>query len=269
MRWVGWGIAFLGALAIITFMNNRFVHNMIYPAPPISVPEQPPASFQDPDWSLDMHGWLYQPKTGGARQVMLYFHGNGENLETMRRSGQLEDLKLLEIPFLVVDYPGYGRSKGKASEESILQNSTAAVKWLRMRFQNHQIVLCGWSLGGSVAVQTAAKADADGLIALSTWTSLHDVATLHFSEWLVGFTLQERYDALQAAGSIQCPALFIHGEMDDLIPADQGKKVASKIKQSRWILLPSVGHNDLLSQPVVWKEIVQFLKNRVLVGNEN
>jgi pimeloyl-ACP methyl ester carboxylesterase len=30
--------------------------------------------------------------------------------------------------------------------------------------------------------------------------------------------------------------------------------------RTRWVLLPSVGHNDLLSQPEVWKEIAQFLQ---------
>lgn len=256
-----WIIAFFLSLAIIAFMNNRFVQSMIYPAPSIAVSDKPPASFTHPNWDLEIDGWLYEPQRPVRRQVMIYFHGNGENLETLRQSGLLNELQALQIPFLVIDYPGYGRSKGITSEASILRNGTGAVKWLKERFADHSIIVCGWSLGASVAVQTAAQTQADVLIAMSTWTSLRDVAVLHFSEWLVGFALKEQYDALEAAPQIRGPVLMIHGELDDLIPAEQGKEVASSMKvPTRWILLPSVGHNDLLSQPVVWKEIASFLE---------
>jgi pimeloyl-ACP methyl ester carboxylesterase len=256
-----WSIAFLLCLAIIAFMNNRFVQSMIYPAPSVAVSEKPPVSFTHPDWDLEIDGWLYEPERPAAKQVMLYFHGNGENLETLRQSGLLGELQALQIPFLVVDYPGYGRSKGRTSEESILRNSTAAVKWLKNRFADHSVILCGWSLGASVAVQTAQQTQPDALIAMSTWTSMRDIAVLHFSGWLVGLALKERYDALEAAKQITCPVLMIHGELDDLIPASQGEKVATALKApKRWVLLPSVGHNDLLSQPEVWKEIAAFLQ---------
>jgi uncharacterized protein len=255
-----WIVAFLLCLAIIAFMNNRFVQSMIYPAPSIAVPGKPPAPFLHPGWDLEIDGWLYEPQRPVRRQVMLYFHGNGENLETLRQSGLLHELQVLQIPFLVVDYPGYGRSKGRTSEASILRNSTGAVNWLKTRFPDHSIILCGWSLGASVAVQTAKQTQTDALIAMSTWTSLRDIAVLHFSQWLVGFALKERYDALEAAKQIRCPVLMIHGELDDLIPASQGEKVATTLKApTRWVLLPSVGHNDLLSQPEVWKEIATFL----------
>jgi uncharacterized protein len=261
-RFVFYIIAFLLCLAIIVFMNNRFVHSMIYPAPPVAVPLKPPAPFTKPVWDLEIDGWLYEPERPAAKQVMLYFHGNGENLETLRQSGLLGQLQALQIPFLAVDYPGYGRSKGKTSEESILRNGAGATGWLKSHYPDHLLVLSGWSLGASVAVQTAQQTgQADALIAMSTWTSLRDVAVLHFSEWLVSFALKERYDALKAAKGIHLPVLMIHGERDDLIPASQGKKVADTLKPlATWILLPSVGHNDLLSQPEVWIEITQFLR---------
>jgi hypothetical protein len=260
-RSILWILPVLALLVIGVSMNNSFVRSMIYPAPSVRVPGTPPASYEQPDWDLEMHGWLYRPPGESHRQVMIYFHGNGENLETMRQSGLLEELQRLEIPFLVVDYPGYGLSQGQASEESILRDGLKATKWLKNAFPDRSMIVCGWSLGASVAIQTTAASDqADGLIALSAWTSLRDVAALHFSEWLVRFALRESFDALNAAKKIQLPALFIHGDEDDLIPATQGKKVAVSIPApARWVALPGVGHNDLLGQPEVWNEIRKFL----------
>ena len=260
-RWIWWAIPLIVLVLMLGYMNNSFIRSMIYPAPSVRVPSQPPDSYEQPDWDLEMHGWLYRPDSESPGQVMIYFHGNGENLETMRQSGLLEELETLRIPFLVVDYPGYGLSKGQSSEESILRDSLRATKWLKRVFADHSMIVCGWSLGASVAIQTAAATeDADALIALSAWTSLKDVAMLHFPEWLVRFTLNEKFDALESAETIQLPALFIHGKQDDLIPASQGKKVADAISgPKRWVSFPGVGHNDLLAQPEVWNEIRKFL----------
>jgi uncharacterized protein len=262
-RWIWWILPLIALVVMGASMNHSFVRSMIYPAPSARVPSTAPESYETPEWDLAMHGWLYRPETEGPRQVMIYFHGNGENLETMRLSGMLKELETLQIPFLVVDYPGYGLSQGKPSEASILRHSSTATKWLKQSFPDHSLILCGWSLGASVAIQTAADAKkANGLIALSVWTSLQDVAALHFPEWLVRFTLRERFDALKSAQKIQFPTLMIHGEQDDLIPASQGKKVAQAIPSgARWISLPKVGHNDLLAQPAVWNEIRTFLQS--------
>jgi pimeloyl-ACP methyl ester carboxylesterase len=263
-RSVLWGIAFFGVLGIFLLMMNRFVQSMIYPAPPVPVPTTPPPSFQEPDWELDIHGWLHEPEQAGPKQVLLYFHGNGENLETMRQSGLLEELQRFQIPFLVIDYPGYGRSKGKPSEHAILNKSIKAVEWLNRKYPDHSIILCGWSLGASVAIQTAANSKmVNALIVISGWTSLREVAEIHFSKWFVDFGLKERFDALEAAKSIHLPALVIHGEQDDLIPVSQGKRIAETMKGPvRWISLPAVAHNDLLSQTLVWTEIEKFLTQR-------
>lgn len=262
MRWMGIAIAVVLVVAGILTMSSSFVRSLIYPAPRISVSERPPEGLMLPAWDLDLHGWLYRPAEPSAKQILLYFHGNGENLETLRLSGMLDELKQFRVPFLVIDYPGYGRSKGRASEHSILKSSLEATNWLKQNFPDHELILCGWSLGASVAIQTtSASNDTSGLIAMSAWSSLRDIAVLHYPGWLTNLLLKERYDALEAARNIRVPALFIHGESDNLIPAEQGKKVVGVMQRpARWVLLPGVGHNDLLADPQVWKEIQNFLK---------
>ena len=54
------------------------------------------------------------------------------------------------------------------------------------------------------------------------------------------------------------PALVIHGEVDDLIPAAHGKEVAAALG-ARWVPVPSAGHNDLLARDEVWTEMERFL----------
>jgi pimeloyl-ACP methyl ester carboxylesterase len=115
-----------------------------------------------------------------------------------------------------------------------------------------------------VALRLAARESetVDGVIAMSPWTSLPDVAGLHFPRWLVGLALHERYASLALAPTVTAPALVIHGAQDRIIPASQGERVAAALPNSRWLAIPGAGHNDLLSRDEVWQEMAAFIEQR-------
>jgi hypothetical protein len=113
-----------------------------------------------------------------------------------------------------------------------------------------------------VALDLAARhpQDVAGVVALSPWTSLQDVARLHFPGWLVGLALRERYDSRTAASTVRGPVLVMHGERDTIIPAAQGRELAQALgARARWVAVPGAGHNDLLAVPAVWREVRGFL----------
>lgn len=240
---------------------NWFVQQATYPIPAIHVGPPPPAMTLVSlpyEGSKTVEGWFHETKN--SRVALLHLHGNGENLETVRYSGLLERFQQLNVSFLVIDYPGYGNSGGKPSEESLLQSAEASVHFLSKRFPGQRIVVCGWSLGASVAILTAAKSpDVAGLIAMSAWTSLRDVAILHFPRWMVKVMPAEQYDSLGASKSVRCPTLLIHGERDSLIPVQQGEAIATKLPNlDQWLRIPEAEHNDLLDFPEVWTSIATF-----------
>ena len=257
----------LGALVaffLLQDMLEGFVRQSIYPAPPVRVPS-PPAPLEEVGLDLAtgerIVAWAYaDPKLPPGRPAVVFFHGNGENLETMRMSGLFEDLARLRVAWIAVDYPGYGRSTGSPSEEGSMAGGGAALAWLSERHPGRPLVLCGWSLGAATAIGTAAAhpEQVRGLIALSPWTSLSDVARIHFPGFIVQAMLREKYDSREAAKKIKVPALVIHGELDNLIPAVQGKEVAAA-PSARWVPVPSAGHNDLLARDEVWTEMERFL----------
>lgn len=270
-------------LVVLAFMLASFTRKMIYPAPPVAVPSPPPGGLDEV--------WLELPSGGGVAAwagaqegvppdapVALFFHGNGENLETMRRAGVFEELRDLGTVFLVADYPGYGRSSGRPSEEGVLATGEAALAWAREHHPRRPVVVAGWSLGAAVALRTAAEhPDAvAGLVAMSPWTTLADVASVHFPESLVRWLVPERYDSLEAAhraGADGVPALVVHGLRDRIIPVEQGERVAAALRDAapgsdgdeggpavRWIPVAGAGHNDLLVHREVWRALDRFLR---------
>jgi pimeloyl-ACP methyl ester carboxylesterase len=253
-------------IIVYTFIGS-IVRFMTYPAPSVKVPSTPPEPFKEIKIKYDSNDsvscWLFENKTDLNVPIVLLFHGNGENLETMRVGGLLHQFINLHVHFLAVDYPRYGRSGGKPSEENIIAASNAAFHWIENNYQNNPKIIFGWSLGAAVAIQTVANYpdQIDGLIAVSPWTSLPDVAAAHYPRFLVNSLLKENYNSVEAAKNINCPSLIIHGEADNIIPFSQGKKVEEEFGlNARWVPVPHSGHNDIFSRDTVWEEISLFLE---------
>lgn len=273
-------LAIFAALTVLgVLMLSLFARSVLYPNPPVTVPSPPPGGIEEVRLPLPTGGravaWTVRPSAlpDGA-PVAVFFHGNGENLETMRRSGLFARLRHLPAISLAVDYPGYGRSEGSPGEKSILASGEAAVAWAREQHPERPVVLVGWSLGAAAAAATAADGDGTesiaGIALLSPWTRLADVAAVHFPRFLVRWAVRERYDSLDAARRVAArgiPTLVIHGERDTIIPAEQGGRIAEALREAgaesgaptRWLPIPVAGHNDLLSYPEVWDALDRFL----------
>lgn len=254
---------FLGPAACLILLSCS-VRHIVYPAPAVSVSD-PPRPLRSVEWSLAdgsrISAWVHDdPGAPPGRPVVLFLHGNGENLETMRRAGLFEELLALDVPFVALDYPGYGRSSGAPSESSLLEAGSVALEWMHQRFADRPRVVVGWSLGAAVAVGlVAANPDrCDGLVAMSAWTSLADVGASHFPRWLVEIAVADRYESTVAAERVTCPGLVIHGSRDQIIPVDQGREVG-RVLGAEWLEVPSAGHNDLLSHDIVWRRLDDFL----------
>jgi pimeloyl-ACP methyl ester carboxylesterase len=251
------------ALAVL----DAFVRQMLYPAPPVQVPSPPPAPFEEVRLAAgDDHAmaWIGGSRADPAAPAVLFFHGNGENLETMRRAGLYEELDALGVAWLALDYPGYGGSGGRPSQQSLTAAADAALDEARRRWPDRPVAVCGWSLGAALAVDLAARrgSELERLVAISPWTRLAELAAVHFPAPLAALAVRsERWDTLAAAERVALPALVIHGKQDALIPAAHGRAVAAALAgPTEWIEVPGAGHNDLLAYPEVWRALERFLR---------
>lgn len=258
-------------------MLDPLVRSMIYPVPGVPVPPAPPPPLEAVHLDLaeggGAVGWFLEapePVAEGS-PLVLFFHGNGENLETMRMAGTFQSFHRLGAAVLAVDYPGYGNSPGTPSEPALHASADAALAWARRQHPERPKVVAGWSLGAAVGMALAARTQGEephselaGLVALSPWTSLSEVARRHFPGPLVGLALSERYDSLGVAqtlsGGPELPALVAHGSRDQIIPVEHGRRIAQALgAETRWIEVEGAGHNDLLAGTEVWEALAEFL----------
>ena len=272
-RWRGRALGVAVACILLYLMFEPMLRSMIYPAPPVPVPEPPPGLTEVTLESADgttLVAWAGPAEPPAPdRPAVLLFHGNGENLATMHRSGLFAQLDELEVAYLAVDYPGYGRSGGEPGEESLVAGAEAALARLREMHPDRPLVVLGWSLGAAVAMQLAARDEGSdrplaGLILLSPWSRLADTAAAHFPGPLVRPLLGGRYDSVAAAPATTAPALLVHGARDRIIPVEQGRELAEAMEArprgaARWVEVPGAGHNDLLAHEEPWREMAAFL----------
>ena len=246
----------------------------LYPAPPYRVPFPPPEPYREVRLKLNngntIIGWyiinrkndITQNKT--ARPIILYFHGNGENLITMHYSGLFRQFRDGGFDFLAIDYPGYGRSNGSPSEKTLINSGATALKYLREKYSKREILVVGWSLGAAVAIQIAAKhpGKINGLAVMSPWSSLIEVASDHFPRILAYIYAGKRYNSKKACSKLNIRTLIIHGKNDKLIPVKHGKELAGVIKSEvKFVVLQGVGHNDLLSNKRAITTLFAFLRS--------
>ena len=191
-----------------------------------------------------LHGWYVSHPQ--PRAVVLYAHGNGENV------GNLHELLLdlrdkHQLSVMAFDYRGFGHSEGQPSEAGVLSDARAARTWLAKRtgLLENEIVLMGRSLGGGVMVDLAAHDGARGLILESTFTSLPEVAARQV-RWLpVGWIMQNRFDSLAKIGQYQGPLLESHGDADRLIPYEMAQRLfAAAPGPKQFVTIPGGDHND-------------------------
>lgn len=259
----------LAAAVCASALGGCIARRALYPAPRFEVPSPPPKPLTEVFLAIGPHdsvsAWYRpHPSLPDTAPALLYLHGNGENLGTMYRWGLFERLSALGVHLLAIDYPGYGLSTGKPSEQSIGHACDTALAWLARRHEHSPVIVCGWSLGAAAAIAAAARNPhrCHGLVAMSAWTTVSEVAAQFYPRFLVRLFLRDRYNSLEAIGRVRSPLLLIHGREDRLIPHDHGKALMKAAHDKRqWVSLPGRGHNDLLDDPRVWQTLTAFTRS--------
>lgn len=265
-RWwlIGLGAAVMAGLIGAGF--GRFVESQIFF--PDRVLAARPSDFDLPSEDIrfpasdgvELHGWLIP--AAGADTLLLFSHGNAGNIS--HRLDNLSRLHRLRIDVFIYDYRGYGLSQGRISLAGFELDARAALAWAARRAEERKqrLVLFGRSLGGAAAVIQAAGGGVDGIILESTFTSLADMARVHFPIPGLGKTVAGKLDSLSRIGRITAPLLMIHGDEDDIVPAELGRRLFEAAPQPKeLIIIPEAGHNDTYEEagPEYFQRLAAFI----------
>jgi hypothetical protein len=240
--------------------------SVLFPAPPVlpgSALERIPGAERI--W-LDTDGaraeaWLLPPLLAapGPAPLIVFAHGNGELIDDWAEA--FEPPRRWGAAVLLVEYPGYGRSTGSPSQNSIAATMASAFDRMagRTEIDSERIVAYGRSLGGGAACALARERKLAALVLESTFTSVRQLAR---GFGLPGFLVRDPFDNLDALRGYPGPVLIVHGERDEIIPAQHAAALHAAAPRSRLALEPC-GHNDC-QRP--WLLVREFLLENGLIG---
>lgn len=194
------------------------------------------------------------------RPTLVFFHGNGDSLA----GAEVATRRLAAAGYglLLVEYRGYGGNPGKPNEAGLYRDGRAALEWLGDQgVPPHRLVLIGNSLGAGVATQLATEQPVAGLVIISGFVSLPEIAARHFRLFPARLLLSDRYDNEAKLPRVDAPLLVLHGTADTLIPPDHGVRLARAARRATLRLVPDAGH-ELAYLPASQEEILRWL-NRI------
>lgn len=260
-------LVYLGLLALIYFKQDALVFQSAvdrgFQSTPASIGLRfDPLTLNTPDGEK-LDGW-HVPATQGtpARGLVIIFHGNAGNI-----SHRLDYLRMfhdLGYASLIIDYRGYGRSSGSASEEgSYIDADTAWDHATRaLGYPPGRIVVFGESLGGAVAAHLAAKQRPGALVLASTFTSVPDLGA-EIYPWLpIRLLARIRYDSRDRLRQVNSPVLVIHSRQDDIIPFAHGERLFAAARGPKQFMEIAGGHNEgfIFGREVWVRQLGEFLQ---------
>jgi pimeloyl-ACP methyl ester carboxylesterase len=210
-----------------------------------------------------VEAWFMPAAGSGRRPAILFAHGNGELIED--RAGSLSFLNDAGVSVLLVEYPGYGRSQGSPSQQSIALAMDAGFSFLfeHPEVDEGRIALYGHSLGGA-AVCTLLERRRPAAVALqSTFVSVEAFARARL---LPGVLVRDPFDNRAALARYDGPVLLMHGRRDPVIPFWHGEALSRVLRRGRFVELPC-GHNDCApDDPHVRTPLLAFLREHGLAS---
>jgi fermentation-respiration switch protein FrsA (DUF1100 family) len=189
---------------------------------------------------------LDQPVTDSvSRPTILFFYGNAMSLSGC--FDMFREFRRLGANVMIVEYPGYGMSGGKASERSLYAAADAAFDYLAHRpdVDGGKIVAAGWSLGAAVATDLAAHRPVAALATFSAFTSMSDMARLRAFFLPTSLLLRSRFDNESKIRQIACPIFNAHGIHDSIVPLAMSKRLIAAAKGPVTSVEVDSDHNDI------------------------
>lgn len=234
-----------------------------------TVSESPPVGLKEMVLKLadgtQVVGWYQQENKDWP--ILIYFHGNGLNIQGVYASGGFQQFAELKTLGLTFDYPKYGLSTGRPNEETIMTASRAVIDFVQSQFPNKPIVIWGRSLGCAPATQIAEQYQGivKGLILTSPWSSAWKLVqkATGFSEKSSKKNVRGNAWQTEAfASKIHIPVLIHHGVQDQTVAFSLGEELYKQFPPGVATFIPvqDKDHNNVISDQQL-EEISAFIKS--------
>ncbi|GAA93668.1 uncharacterized protein L969DRAFT_96692 [Mixia osmundae IAM 14324] len=206
-----------------------------------------------------------------SRPTVLMYHANAGNMGHRLPIASVF-YKKFRCNVMLLSYRGYGKSTGTPQEKGMRLDAQTALDYILSdpKLEKTPIILYGQSIGGAVAIATAANNERrlHGLIVENTFTSLPELvpSVMPAARPFLSFLTEIWPSSRDIKTFTHLPILFMAGVKDELIPHAHMKELYATCgsDEKYWHELPDGTHNDTCVMPGYFERVAQFIKEAVL-----
>ena len=237
-----------GAICLVVFLFQR---SLIY------FPEASPAHPEEATLVLPIEEGTVRVGTRfrkGAKAV-LYFGGNAEDVSLTRP--ELES-SFPQHALYLMHYRGYGGSSGTPSEAGLRADALALFDGVLARHAS--IVVIGRSLGSGIAVWLASVRQVAGLVLVTPYASLEELARSRYPFLPVRWLLRDRFESWRFAPQVSAPTLLLVAEHDSIIPRQSSQALQASFRPgiASLQIIAGTDHNSISASVDYMRALASF-----------
>ena len=184
------------------------------------------------------------PKDTVRRGVVLYFHGNKQNIE--RYAKFAVNFTSLGYEVWMEDYPGFGKSVGDRTEKKLYEEAAQLQKMALSKYGKDSIILYGKSFGTGIAAYVASVTNCKRLILETPYYSIPSLFSCYAPIYPTTAMANYKIPVNEYLQDVKYPITIFHGTDDGVIPYRCAAKLKAVLKPTdEFITIEKGTHHNL------------------------
>jgi len=195
-----------------------------------------------------------------TKGVVLYFHGNKRNISWYAKYPPYFTRHGYEV--WLIDYPGFGKSTGKFTEQNLYDWAGYMYKLARSRFSTDSIIIYGKSMGTGIAAHLASTESCKELILETPYHDFPSLMKQYFPFYPVDWMIHYKIPTHRYLQNIKAPIMIFHGTDDDVIRYSNAERLKKFLKPGdEFVTIKNGEHNDLFEFKETISKLDSLLKD--------
>ncbi|MGN6531163.1 MAG: alpha/beta hydrolase [Ginsengibacter sp.] len=203
----------------------------------------------------------FLPPDSLAKGVVLYFHGNSDNVTRYAKGATIFTKQGYEV--WIPDYPTYGKTTGTLTEENMYSQAKEVYKLAHSKFSSDSIFVYGKSLGTGVASYIAAKEKCAALILETPYYSIPSLFSTYAPIYPTNRMSHFKLPVGEYLEEVTEPVLIFSGTSDKVIPYRNASKLKKVLRPGdEFITIKNGAHNNLAGFPIFQEKIDSLFSSK-------
>ena len=233
-------------------LSNAYVYHFNVPFEEVNIP------FNNLD-TINMIKFF--PVDSVRRGVVLYFHGNRQNIERYAKFAGNFTKHGYEV--WMEDYPGFGKSTGERTEKKLFEQALQVQKMAASKYHSDSIIVYGKSFGTGIASYLASETNNKRLILETPYYSIPSLFSCYAPIYPTGKMSNYKIPSNEFLADVKFPITIFHGNDDAVIPYRNAARLKPVLKSTdEFVTIDKGTHHNLNDFPLFQHKLDSLLDLR-------